>query len=137
MNTDRTIILENVSTQAIGLKDTQGRTYHLGLGAKVRISQVTLQDILDYPASRIIFKEGYCKISNVTADVLYNMGLTEEEIEKYSDADLEPQIIIPEEIKEEKKEEEVVVKKPAAKKTTSSTPKKSSTTKKTTTKKSA
>jgi hypothetical protein len=136
MNTDRTIILENISTQSIGLKDTQGRTYHLGVGAKVRISEVSLQDILDYPASRIIFNEGYCKISNISADSLYKMGLTEAEIEKFSDADLAPQVIITEEIKEEK--EEVVVKKPAAKKTTTSTTKKtSSTTKKSTAKKSA
>ena len=42
MNNERTIVLNNIATQPIGLKDTQGRTYRLGVGAKVRISEVSL-----------------------------------------------------------------------------------------------
>ena len=79
MNNDRIIVLENVSSQAVGLKDTQTRTYRLAPGAKIRISKVSLQDILDYPASKIIFAEGLVKISNIDAETLYNMGLTEVE----------------------------------------------------------
>ena len=80
MNLERTIILENVGEQPVGLKDTQNRIYRLGLNGKVRISQASLQDILDYPASKIIFNEGLVKVRNVSMDVLYGMGLTEEEI---------------------------------------------------------
>lgn len=126
MNTERTIILENVADQPIGLKDTQQRTYRLQVGAKIRISQVSLQDILDYPASKVIFKEGMAKIKNVTAECLYNMGLTEDEIELFTDGEYEqPAVVISKDLKED--EEIIPVKKPAAKKTT--------TTKKTTTKK--
>lgn len=131
MNTERTIILENVSDQPIGLKDTQGRIYRLGVNAKVRISQVSLQDIFDYPASKIIFNEELVKVRNVDADTLFNMGLTEDEIIKYSLDDLSAAIVITEEIEEKEPTEEVIipVEKPVAKKTT--------TTKKTTTKKSS
>ena len=72
MNNERTIVLENVSSQAVGLKDTQMRTYRLAPGAKMRISKMSLQDILDYPASKIIFAEGFVKISNIDAESLYN-----------------------------------------------------------------
>lgn len=140
MNNDRTIVIENVSNQSVGLKDTQNRTYRLGVNAKIRISQVSLQDILDYPASRVIFAEGLVKVSNVTAEVLYNMGLTEAEIKKYSVEALE---LAPaydevedkeEETKEEVEEKEEVKKEaPKAKKTTTT---RKSTAKKTTTKKS-
>lgn len=138
MNTERTIILENVSDQPIGLKDTQSRTYRLGVGAKVRISQVSLQDILDYPASKIIFKEGLAKFRNVDSETLFNMGLTEEEIADFS-LDYTPAIVVTESIEEteeEEVEEEIIpiekptktVAKPAAKKATA---KKTTTTKKT------
>ena len=99
MNTERTIILENVSDQPIGLRDTQARTYRLGVGAKVRISQVSLQDILDYPASKIIFKEGLAKFRNVDSETLFNMGLTEEEIADFS-LDYTPAIVVTESIEE-------------------------------------
>lgn len=137
MNTERTIILENVSDQPIGLRDTQARTYRLGVGAKVRISQVSLQDILDYPASKIIFKEGLAKFRNVDSETLFNMGLTEEEIADFS-LDYTPAIVVTESIEEteEEVEEEIIpvekptktVAKPAAKKATT---KKTTTTKKT------
>lgn len=136
MNTERTIVLENVASQPVGLKDTQGRTYRLNTGAKMRISQVSLQDILDYPASRIIFNENMVKIKNIDADSLYNMGLNEDEIELYTDGECEqPAIVITEKIEEEDPEEEIItVTKPAAKKTTTT---KKTTTKKTTTTKKA
>ncbi len=133
MNNDRTIVLENVSTQSIGLKDTQGRTYRLGVGSKVRISETVLQDILDYEPSKIIFREGMAKVRNVSMEKLYNMGLTEAEIKKFSLDNYEAAIVITEEIEEdaeEAEEEIIVVEKPAPKKTT--TAKKASTTKKTT-----
>ena len=133
MNNDRTIVLENVSTQSIGLKDTQGRTYRLGVGSKVRISETVLQDILDYEPSKIIFREGMAKVRNVSMEKLYNMGLTEAEIKKFSLDNYEAAIVITEEIEEdaeEAEEEIIVVEKPAPKKTT--TAKKASTTKKST-----
>lgn len=131
MNLERTIILENVGDQPVGLKDTQNRVYRIGVGGKVRISQASLQDILDYPASKVIFKEDLVKVRNVPMDVLFNMGLTEEEIKKFSLDDYSAVVItetIEEEPVEEVKEETIIpVEKPATK---------ASTTKKTTTKKS-
>ena len=126
MNNERTIVLENVSSQAVGLKDTQTRTYRLAPGAKIRISRISLQDILDYPASKIIFAEGLVKISNIDAESLYNMGLTEDEINSFTQ-ELIAAIVISKDLEEENEEVKEIVK---PKKTTS-------TTKKTTTKKSA
>lgn len=138
MNTnDRTVIIENVGDCNIGLSDTQGRKYNLQKGAKMRISAVSLQDILDHPGSRIIFKEGMVQVSNISREELYNMGLNEAEIDKYLKEESRPTIIIKEKLGqeeeiiipvakiEEKEEEKVVVeskttttKKPAAKKNT-------------------
>lgn len=126
MNNERTIVLENVSSQAVGLKDTQTRTYRLAPGAKIRISKVSLQDILDYPASKIIFAEGLVKISNIDAESLYNMGLTEDEINSFT-KELIAAVVISKDLDEENEEVKEVIK---PKKTTS-------TAKKTTTKKSA
>ena len=126
MNNDRIIVLENVSSQAVGLKDTQTRTYRLAPGAKIRISKVSLQDILDYPASKIIFAEGLVKISNIDAESLYNMGLTEDEINSFT-KELIAAVVISKDLDEENEEVKEVIE---PKKTTS-------TAKKTTTKKSA
>lgn len=148
MNNDRTIILENVAGCPVGLKDTQGRRYQLGKDAKIRISSVSLQDILDYPASKTFFNEGKVKVRNITADALFNMGLTEEEIALFVIGEApavvitpvieevpyeevkEEEVIIPieEEVKEEikaeapGKEEALVTKKPAVKKSTNKKP---------------
>ena len=148
MNNDRTIMLENVAGCPIGLKDTQGRRYQLGKDAKIRISSVSLQDILDYPASKTFFNEGKVKVRNIAADALFNMGLTEEEIALFVVGEApavvitpvieevlyeevkEEEVIIPieEEVKEEVKveapvkEEALVTKKPAAKKSTNKKP---------------
>lgn len=148
MNNDRTIILENVAGCPVGLKDTQGRRYQLGKDAKIRISSVSLQDILDYPASKTFFNEGKVKVRNITADALFNMGLTEEEIALFVIGEVpavvitpvieevpyeevkEEEVIIPieEEVKEEikveapVKEEALVTKKPAVKKSTNKKP---------------
>lgn len=136
MNNERTIVLENVSSQSIGLKDTQNRRYSLPIGAKIRISEASLQDILDLPASRIIFREGLAKVSNVSSTALYNMGLTEDEIKKFSLDDYEAAVVITSNIEEPAEEKIVKVTKPAAKKTTTTTKKTTSTTKKSTTSKS-
>lgn len=148
MNNDRTIILENVAGCPVGLKDTQGRRYQLGKDAKIRISSVSLQDILDYPASKTFFNEGKVKVRNITADALFNMGLTEEEIALFVIGEApavvitpvieevpyeevkEEEVIIPieEEVKEEikveapVKEEALATKKPAVKKSTNKKP---------------
>ena len=129
MNNERTIVLENVSSQAVGLKDTQTRTYRLAPGAKIRISRISLQDILDYPASKIIFAEGLVKISNIDAESLYNMGLTEDEINSFTQ-NLIAAVVISKDLDEENEEVKEIVK---PKKTTSTT--KKTTAKKTTTKK--
>lgn len=147
MNNERTVVLENVSGQPVGLKDTQNRTYRFGVGGKIRISEMSLQDILDYPASKIIFNEGMMKINNISAQRLYEMGLTEDEIKKYL-GDNYSAVIIAEEITEEPEEEEIIeieepkveekeeveapavkapTKKPAAKKKTTTKKKTSST----------
>lgn len=132
MNNERTIILENVGGQAVGLKDTQGRTYRLSPNAKIRISKISLQDILDYPASKIIFNEDLVKISNVNAEDLYNMGLTEDEIEKFTLDNLTISIgVVTEDLKEDKKIIVETKKKTTEKKnnTTKSNAKKTSTSK--------
>lgn len=112
MNNDRIITLENRSDYIIGLKDTQGRTYILHKGGKQRISSISLQDILDYPASKKIFLEGDVKVDNVSADELFKMGLTEKEIRFIApnaviEEPEEEEEIIEEEIIEEEKEEPV------------------------------
>lgn len=127
MNNERTVVLENVANQPVGLKDTQNRTYRFGIGGRIRISEVSLQDILDYPASRIIFKEGMMKISNINPKILYNMGLSEDEIKLFvsenneyteeKEEEIKPDIIeeIKEEVIEEIKEEEPVIEEPEVK----------------------
>lgn len=102
MNNDRIITLENRSDYIIGLKDTQGRTYILHKGGKQRISSISLQDILDYPASKKIFLEGDVKVDNVSADELFRMGLTEKEI----------RFIAPNAVIEEPEEEEIIEEEP-------------------------
>lgn len=104
MNNERTVILENKGTSPIGLKDTQGRTYNLAVGAKMRISEASLQDILDYPASRVLFDEDKAKVSNITRDKLFNMGLTEDEIDLYLLEEAKPVVVIKEEIEDEAEE---------------------------------
>lgn len=107
MNNERTVVLENVSGQPVGLKDTQNRTYRFGVGGRIRISEMSLQDILDYPASKIIFNEGMIRIDNISANKLYEMGLTEAEIKKFL-GDNYSAIVIAEEITEEPEEEEII-----------------------------
>lgn len=109
MNNERTVVLENVANQPVGLKDTQNRTYRFGIGGRIRISEVSLQDILDYPASRIIFKEGMMKISNIDPKRLYNMGLSEDDIKLFvsenNEYEEEKEEVEPvEEVKEEEPE---------------------------------
>lgn len=135
MNNDRIITLENRSDYVLGLKDTQGRTYILHKGGKQRISSISLQDILDYPASKRIFLEGDAMVDNISADELFKMGLTEkeirliapnatiEEIEEEVEEEIPEEKVEEEVVEEEVKEEKVVkkgtpAKKPAAKKTT-------------------
>lgn len=107
MNNERTVVLENVSGQPVGLKDTQNRTYRFGVGGRIRISEISLQDILDYPASKIIFNEGMIRIDNISANRLYEMGLTEAEIKKYLGGNYSA-VVIAEEITEEPEEEEII-----------------------------
>lgn len=107
MNNERTVVLENVSGQPVGLKDTQNRTYRFGVGGRIRISEISLQDILDYPASKIIFNEGMIRIDNISANRLYEMGLTEAEIKKFL-GDNYSAVVIAEEITEEPEEEEII-----------------------------
>ena len=134
MNNERTIVLENVSSQAVGLKDTQTRTYRLAPGAKIRISRISLQDILDYPASKIIFAEGLVKISNIDAESLYNMGLTEDEINSFTQ-ELIAAVVVSKDLDEENEEIKEIVKPKKTASTTKKTTTKKSTTKKTSTSK--
>ena len=104
MNNDRIIVVENVGTGTIGLADTQGHMHRIIKGGKMRISAMTLQDILDHPGSKIIFKEGMAKVSNITKKDLFNMGLSEAEVNFFIKDELKE-----EEAVEEPKEEEPVV----------------------------
>lgn len=112
MNNERTVVLQNVGDCPIGLKDTQGRFYRLNKGAKIRISNTTLLDILDYPGSKKIFDLGYVSIGNITPDELYNMGLTEEEIEQFLDKETVPAIVITPSLEAEEDEEVILVEEP-------------------------
>lgn len=128
MNTERTVIIENISDIPVSLLDTQNRRYLLKSGGKMRISAVTLQDILDMIGNRPMFNRGRVCIKNITREELYNMGLTEEEIDKYlveSEPFNKPIIEKNEEIVEEEKEENnsVKTKKASNKKSTSTTKK--------------
>ncbi len=111
MNNERTVILENVGGCPVGLKDTQARTYRLSTDAKIRISEISLQDILDYPASKVFFNEGKVKIRNISSEALYNMGLSEKEISKFLIGEQPAVVITPviEEPVEEIVEEEIIV----------------------------
>ena len=112
MNNERTVVLQNVGDCPIGLKDTQGRFYRLNKGAKIRISNTTLLDILDYPGSKKIFDLGYVSIGNITPEELYNMGLTEEEIEQFLDKESIPTIVITPSLEAEEDEEVILVEEP-------------------------
>ena len=110
MNNERTVILENVGGCPVGLKDTQARTYRLATDAKIRISEISLQDILDYPASKVFFNEGKVKIRNISSEALYNMGLSENEISKFLIGE-QPAVVITKVVEEapvEAVEEEVM-----------------------------
>lgn len=106
MNNDRTVVLENKGKNPIGLKDTQGRIYNLNPGARMRISAASLQDILDYPGSKVLFEEDKAKVSNITRDELYRMGLTEEEINLFLLEEAKPVVVIKETLEAE--EEEII-----------------------------
>lgn len=80
MNT-REIILINVANGGVGLKDTTGRTYSIPAGGRLRISEDSFKNILDYPASRIIlFVKKYIKVQGATLDTFLDAGLTDEQI---------------------------------------------------------
>jgi hypothetical protein len=106
MNNDRTVVLENKGKNPIGLKDTQGRIYNLNPEARMRISAASLQDILDYPGSKVLFEEDKAKVSNITRDELYRMGLTEEEINLFLLEEAKPVVVIKETLEVE--EEEII-----------------------------
>lgn len=115
MNTnDRTVVIENVGDCSVGLADTQRRKYNLQKGAKMRISAISLQDILDHPGSRTIFREGMIKVSNISRDELYAMGLSEEEIDNYLLEEKRPTIVVKEDL-EQKEEVIIPVEKPEVK----------------------
>lgn len=143
MNTERTVVIENVGTGIVSLCDTQGRRYLLKPTGKMRISATSLQDILDRPGNKVMFDRGDVVVGNITREELYAMGLNEEEIDTYLVEEAKPVVVITpaieeepeavieietpveetvEEVKEEIKEEEPVIEekpvvKPAAKKT--------------------
>ena len=143
MNTERTVVIENIGDAYVSLRDTQKRTYLLKAGAKMRISASSLQDILDSIGSKRIFDKGNIKIGNITREELYNMGLNENEIDLYLIDEIKPAVVevVQEEVAEEPEEtieeeveeaveeefvieEPVIVEKPAVKKTAKKSTKK-------------
>ena len=94
MNTERTVVIENVSNILISLGDTQNRKYLLKGGARMRISAMSLQDILDTPGSKSVFDREYIKVGNITREELYAMGLNEDEINKYLLEEPKPAVVI-------------------------------------------
>ena len=139
MNTERTVVIENIGDAYVSLRDTQKRTYLLKAGAKMRISSSSLQDILDSIGSKRIFDKGNIKIGNITREELYNMGLNENEIDLYLIDEIKPAVVevVQEEVEETTEEEveeaveeevvieePVIVEKPAVKKTAKKSTKK-------------
>ena len=101
MNTERTVVIENIGESYVALRDTQKRNYLLKAGAKMRISAASLQDILDSLGSKRIFDKGNMKIGNITREELYAMGLNEEEINLYLKEEAKPAVVITPAIEEE------------------------------------
>lgn len=101
MNTERTVVIENVGSGIVSLCDTQGRRYLLKPTGKMRISATSLQDILDRPGNRIMFNLGDVVVKNITRGELYAMGLTEDEIDKYLAEEAKPAVVITPAIEEE------------------------------------
>lgn len=133
MNTERTVVIENVGNGIVSLCDTLGRRYLLKPTGKMRISATSLQDILDRPGNKVMFNRGDVVIGNIAREELYAMGLNEEEINKYLVEEAKPVVVITpaieeepeavieieepveevaEEVKEEIKEEAVIEEKP-------------------------
>lgn len=109
---DRTIIIENVSSQMVALVDIQNRVYGLQPNQKIRVSKLTVQDILDMPGNKKIFDKGLTKISNASKAELFSLGLTEAEIYQYADIEEEevptPVIVITDSIVETPVQEEEI-----------------------------
>ena len=101
MNTERTVVIENVGSGIVSLCDTQGRRYLLKPTGKMRISAVSLQDILDRPGNKEMFDSGDVVIGNITREELYAMGLNEDEIDLYLVDEAKPTVVITPAIEEE------------------------------------
>ena len=101
MNTERTVVIENVGSGIVSLCDTQGRRYLLKPTGKMRISAVSLQDILDRPGNKEMFDCGDVVIGNITREELYAMGLNEDEIDLYLVDEAKPAVVITPAIEEE------------------------------------
>jgi hypothetical protein len=101
MNTERTVVIENVGSGIVSLCDTQGRRYLLKPTGKMRISAVSLQDILDRPGNKEMFDCGDVVIGNITREELYAMGLNEDEIDLYLVDEAKPTVVITPAIEEE------------------------------------
>ena len=101
MNTERTVVIENVGSGIVSLCDTQGRRYLLKPTGKMRISATSLQDILDRPGNKVMFDRGDVVVGNISREELYAMGLNEDEINKYLAEEAKPVVVITEAIEEE------------------------------------
>lgn len=101
MNTERTVVIENVGSGIVSLCDTQGRRYLLKPTGKMRISAVSLQDILDRPGNKEMFDCGDVVIGNITREELYAMGLNEDEIDLYLVDEAKPTVVVTPAIEEE------------------------------------
>lgn len=101
MNTERTVVIENVGSGIVSLCDTQGRRYLLKPTGKMRISATSLQDILDRPGNKIMFDRGDVAVGNITREELYAMGLNEDEINAYLKEEAKPAVVITPAIEEE------------------------------------
>lgn len=101
MNTERTVVIENVGSGIVSLCDTQGRRYLLKPTGKMRISATSLQDILDRPGNKVMFDRGDVAVGNITREELYAMGLNEDEINAYLKEEAKPAVVITPAIEEE------------------------------------
>lgn len=105
MDTNRKeVVLINTGKCGISLCDVNDRFFTISLGSRLRVSESSLRDIIDYAPSRELLLGGYVKMEGATREMFEDCGLTDNEITILVG---EKEVKEPENIEEEN--EEIVV----------------------------
>lgn len=81
METKRDILLINSGDCGVSLADSSEKFYTIKEGSRIRVSENTLREIVDYTPSRDLLLQGYITIEGATYDTFYDCGLTDDEID--------------------------------------------------------